>query len=82
MDSGEKKEDYEEWHKSHGILMPKNGDTSNPDKWREINLLDACPKILRRILSSRLHMLLENMKPIYLAPLQEVFFSLGGPSLI
>ena len=26
--------DYEEWHEGQVVLVPKSGDTSNPNKWR------------------------------------------------
>ena len=50
--------DYWEWHVGLGVLVPKKGDLSDPNKWRGINLMDVCSKIFSCILNERLYRLL------------------------
>ena len=59
-DSWDGNEDYKEWHEGQVVLVPKSGDLSNPNKWRGVNLMDVCSKILSRIITSRLYILLEK----------------------
>ena len=33
--------DYESWHKSQCVPVPKSGDLSNPNKWRGVMLMDV-----------------------------------------
>ena len=52
--------DYNQWHKGLGIMVPKKGDLSDPNKWRGINLMDVCSKIFSCILNERLYVLLDR----------------------
>ena len=52
--------DYWEWHAAIGVLVPKKGDLSNPNKWQGINLMDVCSNISSSIMNVRLFMLLEH----------------------
>ena len=54
------KADYIEWHEGQVVIVPKNGDTSNPNKWRGINLMDVCSKIFGKMTSNRLYTLLKR----------------------
>ena len=56
----DEKADYWEWHQGLGILVPKKGNLSNPNKWRGINLMDLCSKNFSCILNNRLYCLLEK----------------------
>ena len=52
--------DYWQWHIGLGIMVPKKGDLSDPNKWRVINLMDMFSKILSIVLNDRLYTLLEK----------------------
>jgi len=52
--------DYWEWHTCIGVLVPKKGDLSDPNKWREINLMDVVSKVFSCILNDRLYNLLNK----------------------
>ena len=60
MDFWNNDADYWEWHTGLGVLVPKKGDLSYPNKWRGINLMDVCSKIFSCILNDRLYQLLER----------------------
>ena len=45
VDFWEGRADYDQWHKGLGVMVPKKGDLSNPNKWRGINLMDECSKM-------------------------------------
>ena len=51
VDFWEGKADYWEWHVGIGVLVPKKGDLSDPNKWQCINLMDVCSKIFSCILN-------------------------------
>ena len=44
VDFWENDADYWEWHTGLGVLVPKKGDLSDPNKWQGINLMDVCSK--------------------------------------
>ena len=52
--------DYWEWHTGLGVLVPKKGDLSDPNKWRGINLMDVVSKLFSCILNNRLYRLLDR----------------------
>ena len=52
-------EKYWEWHTGLGVMVPKKGDLSDPNKWQGINLMDVCSKIFSCILNNRLYKLPE-----------------------
>jgi hypothetical protein len=54
VDFWEGKANYWEWHTGLGVLVPKKGELSDPNKWRGINLMDVCSKIFSCILNERL----------------------------
>jgi len=54
------KEDYNGWHKSQCIPVPKSGDLSNPNKWRGVMLMDVCSKIFSIIMTERAFKLLKE----------------------
>ena len=58
VDFWEGRADYWEWHLGLGVMVPKSGDLSDPNKWRGINLMDVCSKIFSIILNDRLYTLL------------------------
>ena len=60
VDFWEGKADYWEWHLGLGVMVPKSGDLSDPNKWRGINLMDVCSKIFSIKLNDRLYTLLEE----------------------
>ena len=41
----EERIDFEEWHKGQVVPVPKNGDLSDPKKWRGFNLMDIVAKV-------------------------------------
>ena len=41
---------FDEWHEGQVITIPKNGDLSNPNKWRGVTLMDLSSKIFSSIL--------------------------------
>ncbi len=51
--------DYEGWHRSQCIPVPKKGDLADPNKWRGVVLMDVCSKIFRLVMNNRLLCLLE-----------------------
>ncbi|KAL7527574.1 hypothetical protein ACHAXR_002020, partial [Thalassiosira sp. AJA248-18] len=51
--------DYESWHRSQCVPVPKSGDLSNPNKWRGVMLMDVCSKILSIIMNERAFKILE-----------------------
>ena len=54
--------DYESWHESQGVLVPKKSNATDPNKYRIISLMDVyiCSKILSRILTERSYKLLKK----------------------
>jgi hypothetical protein len=45
--------DYEGWHKSRCMPIPKKGDLANPNKWCGIMLMKICSKVLSSIMTAR-----------------------------
>ena len=45
--------DYEGWHLSQCVPVPKSGDLSNPNKLRGVMLMDVCSKLLSTIMNER-----------------------------
>ncbi|KAL7523622.1 hypothetical protein ACHAWF_000600 [Thalassiosira exigua] len=52
--------DYEEWHKGQGMHVPNIPDPENPNKYRIVNLMDVCSKILSKILTNRTYQVLQK----------------------
>ena len=52
--------DYEGWHRSQCVPVPKSGDLSNPNKWRGVMLMDVCSKIFSIIMNERAFKLLKE----------------------
>ena len=52
--------DYEGWHKSRCVPVPKKGDQKDPNKWRGIMLMEICSKVLSSIMTARAFKLLKK----------------------
>ena len=52
--------DYESWHLSQIVPVPKSGDLSDPNKWRRIMLMDVCSKIFSSVMNARAFQLLDE----------------------
>ena len=53
--------DFDQWHERQVIPVPKNGDLSNPNKWRGVTLMDLESKIFSSILCTQLfHIITEH----------------------
>jgi hypothetical protein len=50
--------DYEQWHQSQCVTIPKSGDLLVPNKWRGVMLMDVCSKIFRSVMNGRVFKLL------------------------
>jgi hypothetical protein len=50
--------DYEQWHRSQCVPVPKSGDLSDPNKWRGVMLMDVCFKIFSSVMNARAFKLL------------------------
>ena len=50
--------DYEGWHASQCVPVPKSGNLSDPNKWRGVMLMDVCSKIFSSIMNGRAFRLL------------------------
>jgi hypothetical protein len=44
--------DHEGWHKSQCVPVPKQGNLSNPNKWRGIMLMDICSKVFLSVMTT------------------------------
>jgi len=51
--------DYEGWHASQCVPVPKSGNLSDPNKWRGVMLMDVCSKIFSSVMNGRAFRLLE-----------------------
>jgi hypothetical protein len=51
--------DYEGWHASQCVPVPKSGNLSDPNKWRGVMLMDVCCKIFSSVMNGRAFHLLE-----------------------
>ena len=51
--------DYEGWHNSQCVPVPKKGNLSDPNKWRGVMLMDVCSKIFSSVMNGRAFRLLE-----------------------
>ena len=60
VDFWEGKADYAQWHQGLGVMVPKKGDLSDPNKCRGINLMDVCSKIFSCVMNKRLYVLLDR----------------------
>ena len=60
VDFWEGNADFWEWHSGLGVMIPKKGDLSDPNKWRGIHLMDVCSNIFSCILNERLYRLLDK----------------------
>jgi hypothetical protein len=52
--------DYNQWHRSQCVSIPKSGNLSNPNKWREVMLMDVCSNIFSSIMNGRASKLLDK----------------------
>jgi hypothetical protein len=51
--------DYDRWHTSQCVPVPKSGNLSDPNKWHGVMLMDVCSKIFSSIMNGRACCLLE-----------------------
>jgi len=51
--------DYEGWHASQCVPVPKSGNLSDPNKWRGVMLMDVCSNIFSSVMNGRAIPLLE-----------------------
>ena len=51
--------DHEKWHRSQCVPVPKNGNLSDPNKWRGIMLMDAGLKIFSSVMNKQAFKLLD-----------------------
>ena len=51
--------DYDGWHKSHCVPVPKNGNLADPNKWRGVMLMDVCSKIFSSVMNDCVFCLLK-----------------------
>jgi hypothetical protein len=51
--------DYEGWHNSQCVPVPKKGNLSDPNKWRGVMLMDVCSKIFSSVMNGRAFCLLK-----------------------
>jgi len=51
--------DYDEWHHSQCVPVPKTGNLSDPNKWRGVMLMDVCSKIFSSVMNGRAFHLLQ-----------------------
>ena len=51
--------DYDGWHKSQCVPVPKKGDLADPNKWRGVMLMDICSKIFSSVMNDHAFCLLE-----------------------
>jgi hypothetical protein len=56
----EGKVDHKGWHKSQCIPVPKQGDLSDPNKWRGIMLMDMCSKVFLSVMIPQAFALLDK----------------------
>jgi hypothetical protein len=52
--------DHEQWHRSQCAPVPKSGDLSDPNKWREVMLMVVCSKIFSSVMNGRAFCLLNK----------------------
>ena len=52
--------DYESWHKSQCVPVPKSGDLSDPNKWRGVSLMDLQSKIFSCMMNVRAYKILDK----------------------
>jgi hypothetical protein len=52
--------DYNQWHQSQCVPVPKSGDLSDPNKWRGVMLMDVCSKIFSSVMNKRAFKLLSK----------------------
>ncbi len=55
----EGKVDYEGWHDSQCVPVPKSGNLSDLNKWRGVMLIDVCSKIFLSVMNGRAFRLLK-----------------------
>jgi hypothetical protein len=51
--------DYEEWHCSQCVPVPKSGDLADPNKWRGMTLMDVSSKIFSLVMNEQAFKLLD-----------------------
>ncbi len=52
-------QDYDEWHRSQSVPVPKKGDLADPNKWRRVMLMDISSKIFSSVMNDHAFKLLE-----------------------
>ena len=45
--------DFESWHRSQCVPVPKSGDLSDPSKWRGIMIMDVTSKLFSCVMNER-----------------------------
>ena len=61
----EDKLEFEECHEVQVVPVPKNGDLSDPNKWREVNLMDIGSKVFSSLICKRLFKIIRKHGVIY-----------------
>ncbi len=51
--------DYEGWHQSQCVPVPKSGNLSDPNKWQGVMLMDVCSKVFSSVMNGRAFCLLK-----------------------
>ena len=52
-------QDYEGWHRSQCVPVPKKGNLSDPNKWRGVMLMDVASKVFSSVMNDQAFQLLE-----------------------
>jgi hypothetical protein len=52
--------DYEQWHRSQCVPVPKSGNLSDPNKWRGAMLMDVCSKLFSSVMNGSAFKLLNK----------------------
>jgi hypothetical protein len=55
--------DYEQWHQSQCVPVPKSGDLSDWNKWRGLMPMDVCSKIFSLVMNGKAFNSLVNTAP-------------------
>ncbi|KAL7530279.1 hypothetical protein ACHAWF_003312, partial [Thalassiosira exigua] len=58
QDFWERDVDYDECHEGQGVPVPKISNKKNPNKYRIVNLMDVCSKVLSKIPTDRSYLIL------------------------
>ena len=52
--------DFEDWHDGQVVPVPKNGDLSDTNKWRVVNLMDIGAKLFNSLICKRLFKIIKE----------------------